>query len=256
MKLLKVANVERPGDFITVPVPEAMANEGTIKSNVYELLSDPETLGALYADGGYRRILDAIRGHGRALEIQEATAELRRLLESGEVREEKYQDWCEKHSWSFGNAYVARDELRTISAEARVDLLLESLFGYRDIIELKRPNMKVIRRVRAEQENCDEIFCFAKHASEAIGQCHSYLDIFHDDARGGLRHSHRTIAYHPRATVVLGRSSQWSQGEHHALRGLNHRLHGITVLTYDYLLAQCEALCRTISRSVSAQPSG
>ncbi len=45
--------------------------------------------------------------------------------------------WCDKHSWAFGNAYVARDNWRTIGIGDQVDLLMKSTAsGFRDIFEL------------------------------------------------------------------------------------------------------------------------
>jgi hypothetical protein len=38
------------------------------------------------------------------------------------------------------------------------------------------------------------------------------------------------------------RCPAWTKDQHQALHGLNARLHAITVMTYDYLLAQAEAL--------------
>ncbi|MGV7174253.1 hypothetical protein [Xanthomonas axonopodis] len=55
------------------------------------------------------------------------------------------------------------------------------------------------------------------------------------------------VAYHPRATIVIGRSHDWSAEQQRSLHGLNRRLHGISVMTYDHLLAQGERLLEMMS---------
>lgn len=67
-------------------------------------------------------------------ELRSAITELRENLDNGLTREDIYQAWCERHSWAFGNAYVARDNQRGIGIGDQVDLLMESTAsGLRDI---------------------------------------------------------------------------------------------------------------------------
>ena len=60
------------------------------------------------------------------------------------------------------------------------------------------------------------------------------------------------VAYHPRATIVIGRSHGWTDEQQRALHGLNRRLHGISVMTYDHLLAQGERLIEMMSPAEGA----
>ena len=53
-----------------------------------------------------------------------------------------------------------------------------------------------------------------------------------------MRDAPEVVAYHPRATVVIGRSDDWDTEKQKALHGLNRRLSDISVITYDHLLAQ------------------
>jgi hypothetical protein len=55
------------------------------------------------------------------------------------------------------------------------------------------------------------------------------------------------MAYHPRATLVIGRSNNWQTEMFKTLHGLNRRLNGITVMTYDQLLAQGERLIEILA---------
>ncbi|MCC8471884.1 Shedu anti-phage system protein SduA domain-containing protein, partial [Xanthomonas phaseoli] len=164
-----------------------------------------------------------------------------------EVGEQVYQAWCEKHCWAFGNAYVIRDEVRNISSGDSLDLLLPNIIaGYRDIVELKRPDKDVLVYDSAHRN-----YYFSADVSKAIGQCHRYLDILHEQAKHGLLDRKEVVAYHPRATIVIGRSNEWDEEQQRSLHGLNRRLHGISVMTYDHLLAQGERLIEMMSPSAS-----
>ena len=69
-----------------------------------------------------------------------------------------------------------------------------------------------------------------------------YLDVLHDEVGvGGLRDSPEVVAYHPRATIVIGRSHECPDEQHRALHGLNRRVADISVISYDHLLAQARA---------------
>ncbi|MFI9029903.1 Shedu anti-phage system protein SduA domain-containing protein [Streptomyces sp. NPDC053560] len=182
-------------------------------------------------------------------ELRSAVTELQENLREGRAREDIYQSWCERHSWAFGNAYVARDDQRFIGIGDHVDLLMESTAsGLRDIYELKRPDKAVIL-----YDDTHKNWYWSTHTAQAIGQCHRYLDTLHRAAQHGLPDRPEITAYHPRAVVVIGRSHEWEKSKLHALHGLNSRMHGITVMTYDQLLAQCTALLDQISSDEAAQ---
>ncbi len=71
--------------------------------------------------------------------------------------------------------------------------------------------------------------------------------MLHEVASNGLRDHPEVVAYHPRAIVVIGRSIRWEEARLRALHGLNRRLSGITVMTYDHLLAQGERLVEMLA---------
>jgi hypothetical protein len=195
-------------------------------------------------------LLKVFRGVIRLSEMKAAVEELESLLETNVVEEYEYQSWCEKHSWVFGNAYVVRDAVREITPSDHLDLLMPTvLSGFRDIVELKRPNMRVLRR-----DDDHRNYYWASDTSRAIGQSHRYLDVLHEVASNGLRDHTDIVAYHPRATIVIGRSADWTNDELKGLHGLNQRLHGITVITYDHLLAQGRRLLASIEEGASTSP--
>lgn len=181
---------------------------------------------------------DALRGAIRLREISTAIEQLRQMLENGVVLEKEYQKWCDEHYWAFGNVKQITDTNRSISISDQVDKLLPDITsGLSDVIELKRPDMEVLKFDKDHRN-----FYFSKDTSIAIGQCHRYLDVLHETASEGLRDHPEIVAYHPRATIVIGRSHDWPNEKTRALHGLNQRLRSIKVMTYDHLLAQSEAV--------------
>jgi hypothetical protein len=176
----------------------------------------------------------------RAAELQHAVDELRNLLDSGASDEKLYQDWCDDHSWVFAGAHQRRDHVRGIHDDSIVDLLLPDVVGYRDVVELKRPDAQVLRH-----DPSHKTYYFSTDVAKALGQVHKYMDRLHEVARAGLVEHPHIVAYHPRATIVIGRSDGWSNRKTETLRGLNQRLHGIDVMTYDHLLTRAETILST-----------
>ena len=70
---------------------------------------------------------------------------------------------------------------------------------------------------------------------------------FSEEALHGLRGFESIVAYHPEATIVMGRMNDWCEDKNKALHGLNARLSGIRIITYDHLLAQGESLINYLS---------
>lgn len=236
---------EASGDYIAIRVgsgdgatdfgehdPKTVANAltGVLgQSDILEHLKDTELSVELR---------DALRGAIRLREISTAIEQLRQMLNTGVVLEREYQKWCDDHYWAFGNVKQITDTNRNISISDQVDKLLPDITsGLSDVIELKRPNMDVLK-YDSDHRN----FYFSKDTSSAIGQCHRYLDVLHDAASQGLRDHPEIVAYHPRATIVIGRSHDWDSEKTRALHGLNQRLRSIKIMTYDHLLAQSETI--------------
>ena len=190
----------------------------------------------------------AFRNSIRIKSLIKAMDELETALET-ESSEQYYQEWCERNGWIFGNQYVMKDTERSISRNDNVDLLATSVVsGFRDIIELKKPTFTVLVR-----DASHESYYFSAEVSKAIGQCHRYLDVFSEEAVAGLRDNREIVAYHPRATIVIGRSNNWTEDQHRALHGLNSRMNGISILTYDHLLLQGRRLIDMLRNTTQEQ---
>lgn len=239
------ALVGRPADaqYLLVPLGEESLQIGrTDKAKAVQALlnalSDPQILAHLDLGKLTDEVAQALKGKVRIAEMERATTQLELMLSSDENAEILYQKWFDEHYWVLGNAYVAKDDLRSISATDRVDLLMHhTASGMRDIIELKRPNMPVLHF-----DNAHRNFYFSADVSSAIGQCHRYLEVFSEEASLGLRDAPHIVAHYPEAVVVIGRSEGWPADKQKALRGLNSRLNGIKVMTFDHVLAQARAL--------------
>jgi len=78
-----------------------------------------------------------------------------------------------EHLRGGGHAYVMRDEVRRLDAQNIVDLLLTDLAGFRDVVELKRPDARVLRADPSHGS-----YFFSSDASRAIGQAHKYMDVW------------------------------------------------------------------------------
>lgn len=251
---LAVAQSDHDGKHIVIPLSGGPTTFGEhepiqIAAALMTALGQPDIVAHLRTTELSNELVGALKGSIRFKEMRAAVAELRSLLDTGESREERYQDWCERHSWAFWNTYLPRDTVRTIAAGDNLDLLLPTVIaGFRDIIELKRPDHDLIHYDRSHNS-----YYFAADVSKAIGQCHRYMDVLHDVAARGLRDHPEIVAYHPRATIIIGRSHDWDQYQLRALHGLNRRLVGLVVMSYDQLLAQGERLLKILNPSDLAE---
>jgi len=240
---LAVAAENEDGNYLLVRMGDGTTSLGEhdpadVTAALAKVLNQEEIVEHLSGAELSTELANAFRTAIRLSEMRAAVAELRSELEGGEAKEATYQSWCERHSWAFGNAYVMRDEVREIAPGDHLDLLLPTVIaGYRDIVELKRADVEVLNWDSTHRNHY-----FSADVSRAIGQAHRYLDVLHEEAANGLRDHPEVVAYHPRAIVVIGRSDEWDKEKLRALHGLNCRLSGVSIMTYDQLLAQGERL--------------
>lgn len=238
-RCLNLAGLEH-GNYLTIKLDAAQATDlrgrdaGSVGGALLELLTQPSIESALVRVPSAGEILAGIQTAVRIAELESAIAELETALNDGVDEESFYQQWCERNAWAFGNIYTMRDEVREIALGDSVDLLLERTTDrFRDIYELKRPGHDVLRYDASHKSHY-----WASEVSRTVGQTHRYLDALHEAAAAGLRDHPEIVAYYPYGTIIIGRSNEWSEARLRALHGLNARLHGIRVITYDHLLEQ------------------
>jgi len=250
--LLAVAQHNEDGNFLVVKVgeQEIIAQEGEaaeLGRVLASALSDQTVVRALTNDEQGRLILGAVQASARLIELTQAIDDLECALNNGQSAEQFYQEWCEKHSWAFGDAYAMRDEVRTIAIGDQVDALMKmTVNGLRDIFELKRPDKDPLN-----YDSSHRCYYWTSESSKAIGQCHRYIDALHDGARQGLRDNPHIVAYYPRAFVIQGRSNDWDPDKLRALHGLNARLHGVQLMTYDQLVERAKQLVSILGARVA-----
>lgn len=222
----------------------SVAGSREVVRAVVKLLGRPDVLASFAREDLGEEIIAALQVSIRIQELRRAVDQLRQHLNGGDVLESVYQTWCSTHSWAFGNAHTVADDIRLMSRTDAVDMLLPRvLTGFRDIVELKRPDRPVLLY--------DKGWYWSAETAKAIGQCHMYMDHLHEDAQNGLRGRPDLVVYHPHSTIIIGRSTSWETEQIKALEGLNQRLNGIKVMTYDQLLAHGDELLRVLSEERS-----
>lgn len=234
--LRRVGQVMTKDSQGTYVVAEVAEGEGLTAASVHALIdvltSDAKSLEGLVAEGGLGKLDEVLRHLGRLATLKQAISALEQALARDENHESFYQDWCKRNSWAFGLSYLDADDIRTITREDQVDLLLPRLFGgYRDLVELKTPNAKAIDKVR-------DFYALSKPASEALGQALHYTSVLqrHAPTHGGLQGASHIRAYRPRAIVVIGRSANWSIEMREAWHMHNCALTDVQLWTFEELL--------------------
>jgi Domain of unknown function (DUF4263) len=233
------------GDYLFVPIEGEFkignVSPDTVANSLLRVLSDPEIARQFAASRFDQTLLSALRSNLRLRGLSAAVAELRGYLSEKIGDEAIYQSWCRRHGWAFGITYQDPDEVRDIAVGDTVDFLLPTLIGYRDLVELKRPDMPLLMFDEKHRN-----YYWSRFTASAIGQCTRYLEQLQEMR---LRDHPEIITHHPRATIVIGRSNDWGEQQFKALVSLNAQLIGITVMTFDLLLKQAERLLEIVTYS-------
>lgn len=149
-------------------------------------------------------------------------------LVANEVSEHKLEVWVKENDWVFGIEYIRRLDATKIGIHSDTDMLVESLDGFVDLIELKKSSVYPLF-IEDTSHNC---YYPSAPLSQVVGQTIHYLSIM-EDQRHILKSEDGLNILRPRAKIVIGQSSIMGEKEKEALRKLNDILHNIEVLTYD-----------------------
>lgn len=138
------------------------------------------------------------------------------------------ENWIKQNDWVFGIEYVRRLNATRIGLHSDTDLLVESLDGFVDLIELKKASVSPLFIYDSSHQ------CYYPSAplSQVVGQTIHYLRVM-EDQRLILKSEDGVNVLKPRAKVVIGQSSKMNDKEKRALRTLNDTLHNIEIMTYD-----------------------
>lgn len=148
--------------------------------------------------------------------------------------EKIFQKWIEKNiKWVFGVEYIKRHDASRIGLSNIADLLMESMDGFLDLIELKRPKLKSDIFKYDSSHNC---YYPSPDLSEVIGQCMFYLQKM-DDYKLNIENDYKVKVLRPRIKIIAGRTKDFNDEQNKALRMLNCNLNHIQIISYDYLLS-------------------
>lgn len=152
------------------------------------------------------------------------------------VNEAAFQEWINDNTWVFGTEYIKKFDTRTIGIHSQADFIVESLDGFTDLIELKKPDVKLF-----ENDLSHSCYYPSKDLAQVLGQAIHYIKIM-EDHRSVLKEGDDLEVLKPRIKVVIGRSSTLNFEEKKTLRLLNSTLHGIEIITYDEILTRAKKI--------------
>jgi hypothetical protein len=146
--------------------------------------------------------------------------------------EKIFQNWIDKnHRWIFGVEYVKKHDARQIALYSEGDLLMESMDGFLDLIELKRPSNEIFGKIDMSHKS----YYPSTDLSKVIGQCLYYLQKM-DDIKLNLEKEYKVKIIRPRIKIITGRTKNYSDDQYNALRMLNCSLNNIEIISYDSLV--------------------
>ena len=196
-----------------------------------------ESLSAAYKHQSYKQELENLE---KLLDIEEtgviATEILKHdsLIKYAAKQPEKiFQNWIEQNLWVFGVDYIGHHDARKIALFSEADLLMESIDGFLDLIELKRPRLGYDLLRFDKSHKC---YYPSKPLSEVIGQSLFYLQKM-DEYKGNIEKEYRVKVLRPRVKIVAGRTKDFDEPAFEALRMLNSNMSNIQIISYDYLLS-------------------
>ena len=173
-----------------------------------------------------------------------AVDQLKKMLPDSSLDENAYKKWFVEHHWVFGTEYAGTENGTKIGWDVEGDIILRSIDGYQDLIELKLPTTEVLI---FDQSHTN--WFPSSDLSKAISQVIKYFQDT-EDARIMLAQKEKLPFLKPRARIVIGRSVDWTQDKHDSLRRLNGSLHNIQIMTYDHLLASAQRMIQYYEKSV------
>jgi hypothetical protein len=146
--------------------------------------------------------------------------------------EKIFQNWIVRNrQWIFGIEYIKKYDARKIALFSEADMLMQSMDGFLDLIELKRPSC-VLFNFDASHKS----YYPSPDLSKVIGQCLFYLQKM-DDFKLILEKEHKVKIIRPRIKIMAGRTIDFNDEQYKALRMLNSNLNHIEIVSYDYLLS-------------------
>ncbi len=144
--------------------------------------------------------------------------------------EKIFQNWIESNLWVFGVEYIKQHDVRKIALFSEGDILMESVDGYLDLIELKRPKHSLLKFDSSHK-------CYFPHPdlSQVIGQSLFYLQKL-SEYKLILEREYQVKVIMPRIKVIIGNNTSFGEDEKDCFRMLNSNLNSIQLITYNDLV--------------------
>ena len=180
-------------------------------------------------------------GHART---QRVVTQFQELVEENEV-EQEYQNFLESHPWLFGNRYVDRSDIRKLTRDEEVDFCLETVSGYYDVFEIKRPGPDVMN-----YDSSHDCYYASADLSKAVSQVENYIKEIEANHGEILRRDGLDVLK-PRGTVVIG--SNLTSEEREGLRVFNSNLSRIRVITFSEIVSMGERLIEVYNTSPASK---
>jgi hypothetical protein len=188
-----------------------------------------------------------------------AISKLNAMMSNDATPERSYQELFGSEPWMLGAQYrqvVAKE--RIVWFGARVDLLLASVLGYIDVVELKRPDTRILTqgsRARTWRQTAE--------LSDAYSQAQEYLRLI-DENRAAIEReldlTEGTVSrmYRSSVIIVAGRQPEEKRARD-VIRELNSAYPRTVLMTYDEVVSVAEATVELFERRLVrhvALPSG
>ena len=191
------------------------------------------------------RIAERVQDIRDALRLYEA------LIGNATSTETDTHEYIIENPWLLGLDYVkARHEIQI--SRGRVDFLLEKYDGSHDLMELKSPNHRIIiSSSEGVTASSPTQYRLSPELSNAIAQINRYLFLLDRDCSYLSGEFGIKNAKHPKAYILIGKSSDCSPSELETLQQLNKSLHRIEVIPFDWLILKCDAMLSYLERTIS-----
>ena len=173
-----------------------------------------------------------------AAERNRAVSEFEQAISSG-YPESYWQDWFSRNKWVLGSEYLNILPERDIDVTDIADYLMRAIDGFRDVVEIKRPDLPFWTRPDSHGNLCP-----SSQLTAAITQCLNYLYKIELQSNSVefMERVEDTKTVKPQCMLVYGRSVDWDDNELKSLRILNAAYHQLHIITYDQLLMRAKLL--------------
>ncbi len=208
------------------------AEAGVIEKLADELTSTSQ--GREAASGAMSKRLSV-----RIEDLRNAAREFRELLRA-DVTEPELQKYIEGKPFLLGFRYAQVLPAHKIP-RGKVDFMVRRHDGYHDLLELKRPDCKIIRFLGGDPTHPSS-YSLSSELGQALAQAHLYREwlAITPDSTMKAQYGVEQVR-NPRVTIIIGlRSSLPTPEAATILDQLNLTLHRMEVLPYDMLARRAE----------------